>query len=306
MTELTAIKLSLGPLLYYWPRNITLDFYKQVASWPVDVVYLGETVCSRRHELRFDDWLNIAQQLADVGKEVVLSTLTLIESESDLKTLRKIVGNKKFSVEANDFGAVQLLSKIGSPFVAGPTLNIYNPDTLTLMAKLGAKRWVPPVEMSRTLLMSMPNPEAMQTELFGFGRLPLAFSARCFTARHYNLQKDDCQFRCIDHADGLDLHTREGEAFLVMNGIQTQSSSVHTLAHRLAELNDTSVTHLRLSPQSQHMAEVVNLFRDALDAKISPQNVNEKMSACLIAAGCDGYWLGKPGLSMGANINDDH
>jgi collagenase-like PrtC family protease len=43
----------------------------------------------------------------------------------------------------------------------------------------------------------------METELFGYGRLPLAFSARCFTARHYNLQKDDCQFRCLDHPDGL-------------------------------------------------------------------------------------------------------
>jgi O2-independent ubiquinone biosynthesis protein UbiV len=301
MTAQTSIKLSLGPVLYYWPRDITLDFYKQVANWPVDVVYLGETVCSRRHELRFDDWMNMAQQLADAGKEVVLSTLTLIESESDLKTLRKIVENKNFSVEANDFGAVHLCSQAGIPFVAGPALNIYNPDTLALMAKLGAIRWIPPVEMPRTMLTSMPVPENMQTELFAFGRLPLAFSARCFTARHFNLQKDDCQFRCIDHADGMDLNTREGEAFLVMNGIQTQSASVHTLAHRLGELNDTSVTHLRLSPQSKNMAEVVALFRDALDARISAQDAKAKLASCLIAAGCDGYWLGKPGLSMGAN-----
>ena len=113
------IRLSLGPLLYYWSRDTTLDFYMQVANWPVDVVYLGETVCSRRHELRFDDWMNIAQQLTDAGKEVVLSTLTLIESESDLKALRKIVDNKKFSVGANDMGAVHLLSQAGVPFGAG-------------------------------------------------------------------------------------------------------------------------------------------------------------------------------------------
>lgn len=295
------IKLTLGPLLYYWPRNITLDFYAQAASWPVDVIYLGETVCSRRHELRFDDWMQIAQELSDAGKEVVLSTQTLIESESDLKALRKIVENGKFSVEANEFGAVQLLSQAGVSFVAGPALNIYNPDTLVFMAKLGAIRWVPPVEMPRDMLAAMPLPENMQTELFGFGRLPLAYSARCFTARHYNLQKDDCQFRCIDHADGLDLNTREGESFLVMNGIQTQSANVHTLAHRLSELNDASVTHLRLSPQSQHMAEIVRIFRDALDEKISAQDVNKELDSCLIAAGCDGYWLGKPGLSMSTN-----
>lgn len=294
------IKLSLGPLLYYWSRDTTLEFYTQAANWPVDVMYLGETVCSRRHELRFDDWMNIAQQLTDAGKEVVLSTLTLIESESDLKALRKIVDNKKFSVEANDMGAVHLLSKAGVPFVAGPALNIYNPDTLALMASIGAVRWVPPVEMPRTMLMSMPVPDNIQTEIFAFGRLPLAFSARCFTARHFNLQKDDCQFRCIEHADGLDLNTREGEAFLVMNGIQTQSASVHTLAHRLDELNDTSVTHLRLSPQSQNMAAIIKIFRDTLDEKISTREVKAKLDTCLIAASCDGYWLGKPGLSMGA------
>lgn len=295
------VKLALGPLLYYWPRSITLNFYKQAANWPLDVIYLGETVCSRRHELRFDDWIQIAQQLTGAGKEVVLSTLTLIESESDLKALRKIVENGKLSVEANDFAAVHLLSHAGVPFVAGPALNIYNPDTLALMADIGVIRWVPPVEMSRCMLISMPVPKNMQTELFAFGRLPLAFSARCFTARHFNLQKDDCQFRCIEHADGLDLNTREGEPFLVMNGIQTQSASVHTLAHRLSELSDTPVTHLRLSPQSLHMAEVVTLFRDALDEKISAQDVKKQLESYLIATGCDGYWQGKPGLTMGAN-----
>lgn len=295
------VKLSLGPLLYYWPRNITLDFYAQAASWPLDVIYLGETVCSRRHELRFDDWMRIAQQLTAAGKEVVLSTQTLIESESDLKALRKIVENGKFIVEANEFGAVHLLAQAGVPFVAGAALNIYSPDTLAFITTLGAIRWEPPVEMPRDMLAAMPLPENMQTELFAFGRLPLAYSARCFTARHYNLQKDDCQFRCIDHADGLELNTRENEAFLVMNGIQTQSANVHTLAHRLSELSETSVTHLRMSPQSQYMAEIVKTFRDALDAKISVQDVNKNLETCLIAAGCDGYWLGKPGLSMGDN-----
>ncbi|MDQ1362207.1 MAG: O2-independent ubiquinone biosynthesis protein UbiV [Pseudomonadota bacterium] len=295
------LKLSLGPLLYYWPRDLTLDFYTQVAGWPVDVVYLGETVCSRRHELRLDDWMQVAQKLADAGKEVVLSTQTLIESESDLKALRKIVENKNFRVEANDFGAVHLLVQAGVPFVAGPALNIYNPDTLACMATLNAIRWVPPVEMPRSMLISMPVPENMETELFSFGRLPLAFSARCFTARRYNLQKDDCQFRCIDHADGLDLNTREGEAFLVMNGIQTQSANVHTLAHRLNELTETAVTHLRLSPQSQRMADIVKLFRDALDEKISAADAKAKLETCMVSAGCDGYWLGTSGSSMGAD-----
>jgi hypothetical protein len=35
-----AMKLALGPVLYYWPRETLLSFYEQVADWPVDIVYL--------------------------------------------------------------------------------------------------------------------------------------------------------------------------------------------------------------------------------------------------------------------------
>ncbi len=97
---------------------------------PVDIVYLGETVCSRRHELRLDDYLEIADRLADAGKEVVLSTLTLIESESDLKALRRMVENGRCTVEANEMGAVRLLAERQRAFVAGPTLNVFNAETL--------------------------------------------------------------------------------------------------------------------------------------------------------------------------------
>ncbi len=56
----------------------TLQFYEAVREWPVDIVYLGETVCSRRHELRFQDWLEVADMLNDAGKNVVLSTQVLL------------------------------------------------------------------------------------------------------------------------------------------------------------------------------------------------------------------------------------
>ncbi len=230
------MRLSLGPLLYYWSREDTLAFYQEAAAWPVEIVYLGEAVCSRRSLLRLPDWLDLAERLSEAGKEVVLSSQTLIESESDLKTLRRLVDDGRFLVEANEWGAVRLLAARGAPFVAGATLNAYNPETLALLAENGARRWVPPVEMPRAVLAEMPIPAGLETEVFAYGRLPLAFSARCFTARHYNLQKDDCQFRCLDHPDGLVLSTREGQAFLAINGIQTQSAQVLSLAHRLDEL----------------------------------------------------------------------
>ncbi|MBM4189676.1 MAG: U32 family peptidase [Betaproteobacteria bacterium] len=290
------MKLTLGPLLYYWSREDTLAFYAEAAAWPVDVVYLGETVCSRRHLLRLADWLEVAARLRDAGKAVVLSTQTLIESESDLKALRKMVANGAYAIEANEFGAVRLCAEAGVPYVAGPALNVYNPDTLALLREAGATRWVPPVEMPHAMLKAMTVPQGMETELFAYGRLPLAFSARCFTARHYNLQKDDCQFRCIEHADGLDLKTREGEAFLTLNGIQTQSAKIHTLAHRLAEARALGVTHLRLSPQSRHMGRVVGIFDALRQETLAPMAAAEQLQKWVPGEPCDGYWLGRPGL----------
>lgn len=296
------MKLSLGPLLYYWSREDTLAFYQHAAEWPVDIVYLGETVCSRRHLLRLPDYLELAEKFSAAGKEVVLSSQTLIESESDLKALRKLIADGRFKVEANEWGAVRLLAEARLPFVAGPTLNAYNPDTLAMLAEMGAIRWVPPVEMPREMIKQMLTalPEAirLETELFGYGRLPLAFSARCFTARHYNLQKDDCQFRCLDHPDGLVLASREGEDFLAINGIQTQSAKVMSLAHRFDELAAAGIDVLRLSPQARNMHRVVDIFRALADGDIQPAQAPAQLDRLMPAAPCDGYWLGKAGMAF--------
>ena len=298
------MKLALGPLLYYWSRDDTFAFYEQAASWPLDIVYLGETVCSRRHLLRLPDYLEVAEKLSAAGKEVVLSSQTLIESESDLKTLRKLIADGRFKVEANEWGAVRLLAEAGQPFVAGPTLNAYNPDTLSMLADMGAVRWLPPVEMPRDMIRDMldalpsaPNSAIhLETEQFGYGRLPLAFSARCFTARHYNLQKDDCQFRCLDHPDGLVLTSREGEDFLAINGIQTQSSKVMSLAHRFDELADAGIDVLRLSPQARNMDRVVGVFRALANGEMAAAQAPDRLDRLMPAAPCDGYWLGEAGM----------
>ncbi|GIK26002.1 MAG: U32 family peptidase [Rhodocyclaceae bacterium] len=294
------MKLALGPLLYYWPRQQVFDFYEEIARTPVDIVYLGETVCARRHELRVQDWAEIAQKLAATGKQAILGTQTLIESESDLKTLRRVIDEKDFLTEANDMGAVRLLSSAKRPFVAGPFLNVFNSATLGLMAQLGAARWVMPVEMSADALRELQaaRPAGLETEVFAYGRLPLAFSARCFTARHFNLQKDDCQFKCIEFPDGLLIKTREGEEFLTLNGIQTQSSKVYNLVGEVGELRGLGVDILRISPQSQHTPALLEVFRARIDGTLDVQAARTKMAGLGLAEPCNGFWYGKPGLDQ--------
>jgi len=293
------MKLSLGPLLYYWPRAQVLALYESVATSPVDVVYLGEAVCSRRHEMRLSDWLDLATMLRDAGKEVVLSTQVLIESGADVTVLHKIADNGQFMVEANDMGAVHCLTGKG-PFVAGPHLNIYNLPTLLWMAPLGIGRWVMPLEMGREDLavMQQGRPDGVQTEVFAYGRLPLAFSARCFTARHANLPKDDCQFKCLDHPDGLLMRTRESEAFLVLNGIQTQSARVHNLLPEVPALRALGVDVLRISPQSQHTLRVVALFAEVLSGHTTALDANAELCGLMPDQACNGYWYGKAGLEQ--------
>ncbi|KKK63029.1 hypothetical protein LCGC14_2998420 [marine sediment metagenome] len=120
------MKLSLGPILYYWPHQKVADFYQQAIQSPADIIYLGETICSKRQELRTPDWLELASALLESGKEVVLSTLALIEARSELSSLRKICDNSGCLIEANDIAAVELLSEKKLPFVAGTSINIYN------------------------------------------------------------------------------------------------------------------------------------------------------------------------------------
>ena len=294
------MKLALGPLLYYWPRQQVLDFYDEIASAPVDIVYLGETVCSRRHELRVQDWADIAKKLAAAGKQAVLGTQTLIESESDLKTLRRVVDEKGFLTEANDMGAVRILAEEKRPVVAGPFLNVVNPATLAMLARLGATRWVMPVEMSADALRDLQaaRPPGLDTEVFAYGRMPLAFSARCFTARHFNLQKDDCQFKCLEFPDGLLIRTREGEEFLTLNGIQTQSSKVYNLIGEVDALRELGVDILRISPQSQHTPELLGIFRARIAGTLDVPAARSRMAGLALAEPCNGFWYGKPGLDQ--------
>ncbi len=297
------MKLALGPILYYWPRDAVLEFYAQAAAWPLDIVYLGEVVCGRRHELRLPDWLELAERLQAAGKEVVLATQPLIESESDLKLARRIAGNGRFAAEANDMAAVRLLHAAGLPFVAGATLNVYNPALLAWLQGLGAVRWVAPVEMAHADLAALLGQMTLrpQTEFFAYGRLPLAYSARCFTARRYNLPKDDCRFRCLEHPDGLALATREGRAFLTLNGIQTQSAGVYNLLPHLDALRGAGVDTLRLSPRSARMEDVVLAFRERLDDVASLADALARLQGAQPGASCDGYWQGRPGLEWSLN-----
>ena len=303
------IKLTVGPVLTYWTRQTLMDFYAGVAESAADSVVLGEVVCSRRYEFKLDDWLDLAADLRAAGKEVVLATQGLIESESDLRVVRRIAEQRDYLVEAGDASALAVLEPAGVPFAIGPHVNVYSRAALEEHARFGAVRWTAPVELPLDA-MGRVNPAAdpvkagdtpVETEAFAFGRTPLAFSARCFTARHYRLNKDQCEFRCQDHPDGLLLSTSDGKPFLVLNGIQTQGAAQHCLIDRRAQIVADGVCRLRLSPCSQHFTTVVDCFERVMNQGAPADAARRELDAIALPGGLsNGYSQGVAGMEWKA------
>ncbi len=275
--------VSLAPVPLHWNGPRMRGFYSDVATWPLSCVYLGETVCSKRRELTTRDWIVIAFQLREAGIGVVLSTLTLIEARSEAAALRRLCENREFMVEANDYAAVYALEKRRVPWVGGATLNVYNGTTLRWLCARGMVRWQPPVDMP------LPSLERMhaeweghwpETEVLAWGRRPLAWSARCYTARAHNRQKDDCGFICSEHPDGLTVSTRDGTSFLNINGTQTRAHDVVDVSDDIEALRTCGASLLRVIPAVEGTAAaVMQLARAA--AKTPSRSAGATPAPCL-------------------------
>nr|CRH06707.1 putative peptidase U32 [Candidatus Magnetococcus massalia] len=299
------MKLSIGPVLFDWGKNGFRDFYKKMAyESSADIIYIGEVVCSKRFNLEVDETLALAEELKGSGKELVISTLGLIMNEPEQETMRQLIQGAKalgLRYEANDMAAFS--AGEGQPSVAGPHITTYNPETADFLASVGVDRIAMPVELSlETISMVKRKSQSkakVEYEMFAYGKIPLTFSARCYTSRAFNLPKVNCQYKCGDYPDGMVMRTQEGKPFLTINGIQTMSDKLFNVVDQLPAMAEQGVDIARLSPQSKNMVEVVQVWRDAADGKLSGEEAKAKLVELNNGQQfCNGYFHGRAGLDF--------
>ncbi|MBA4794814.1 U32 family peptidase [Phenylobacterium sp.] len=291
-----TLELALGPLLFNWSAEDVAGFYDRMAGESlVRRVYLGEVVCGKREPLNADVLARAADRLRAAGKEVVWSTLALLATARDRSRMRRLLEDAAL-VEVNDVSALPVLP-VGQPFTAGPLLNVYNATAAQILIDRGCDRLCANVELPLRAIAEIHRAcPTLPIELFAFGRMPLALSARCHHAHRFGLSKDTCRFVCDRDPDGQAVQTVEGAPFLSINGVQTLSHGVQCVGLSPETLWTAGVRALRLSPHACDMSAVIAAYGRFIDSgdveRLHAQLRASDLPAPLVA----GYLEGEPGM----------
>ncbi len=291
-------KLTLGPVAYHWSAETRRDFYARIADeCPVDDVYLGEVICSKRAPFHEPDLPATIERLERAGKRVILSTLAEVMLKRERKATEDLAAMDAPEIEINN--AAGLFARGRQPHRIGPFMNAYNEATIGWMAAQGATHVCLPSEMPASAIAVAARAArdlGLGVEVQVFGRISLAVSARCYHARAHGRTKDNCQFVCEEDSDGMPLRTRDDQPILRVNGIQTQSESYMDLLPETPRLVADGVSHLRLMPQAVDMVTVAQIFRDALDRRVSLPEADAHLAALTGDAGLsNGFYHGEAG-----------
>ncbi|MFQ5735719.1 MAG: U32 family peptidase [Thermodesulfobacteriota bacterium] len=263
------MELTIGPILFEWKRDEVLRFYEEVEQMDVDRVYVGEVVCTKKRGLAPEDMAAVRERLIKAGKKVTLSSLAVVSNDEELDYTRRVVSLSD-SVEANDISVLNIVDPSEKEVFAGPHITSYNVPSIEFLKSVGVKRVTFPVELPGEAVAYNIRETGVLGEVFVHGKVPLAFSWRCYTSRAYGLSKAECRHDCARFPDGMELKNVDGLPVFTVNGTTLLSADTYTLVELVEELKEAGVGALRISPQHEGTARVVDVFRRRMEGRLPP------------------------------------
>lgn len=297
--------LTLGPVLFHWDADKKRDFYARIADEaPIDTVYLGEVICSKRAPYFDAHYPEVVERLERGGKRVVFSSLSEVMLKREREMTASLCETEDYEVEINNTAGLMHIG--GKHHRIGPLMNVYNSQTMRYLAGKGAQHFSLPVELPRQVVEKMAATASelkADIEIQVFGRASLAVSARCYHARSHGRTKDNCQYVCEEDPDGMPLETIVGQPFLAINGIQTLSHSYVNLLREIDEMRSFGIHHFRLSPHNLDMVRVADIFEKRIAGDIDAEEADAQLTALEIDAPfSNGFWHGIPGFQQTVNM----
>ena len=288
------MELTLGPVLFEWKRDELVRFYDEVAEMDVDTVYIGEVVCTRKLALDFGDLGRIAEKLAGRGKKVVLSSLAVVSNEDELEFTRRLAAFP-YAIEANDMSVLNIVDPSKREVRAGPHITSYNAPSIEFLKEVGIRHVTFPVELPRESVLYNIRHTGIEGEVFVHGKVPLAFSWRCYTSRAFGLGKTDCRHHCAGFPDGMEIKTMDSEPLFTINGTTLLSASTYTLIESVEDLKDIGVKAIRVSPQYRGTGKVVELFRKRIKGELEAAEGLDEIKGLTPGGLCNGWYMGGAG-----------
>ena len=141
--------LTLGPVLFHWDADKKRDFYARIADEaPIDTVYLGEVICSKRAPYFDAHYPEVVERLERGGKRVVFSSLSEVMLKREREMTASLCETEDYEVEINNTAGLMHIGK--KHHRIGPLMNVYNSQYFSFAFKIRTK--ANPIHMDESRL----------------------------------------------------------------------------------------------------------------------------------------------------------
>ncbi len=285
------MNISVGPIPSYWGKDRVEKLCEELARSPVDYIYLGETACLHRSCFSQVFLGELCDKLTEAGKHVYVSSPILVTDERQYSAFKDLAERVQ-SIEINSPAFLGLARRYRA--VAGMFLNVYNLAAADILAQHGAERVVLPCELNFQSVASISRQCKAVTECIVHGHVPIAVSRNCRTACSLGRTDQRCAKLCRHYPEGMVLEA-QGKPLFRIEGRQTLSAATYCLVEYLPQLNHAGVDTVRILPQWDHTAQIVNIYHAVLDHRKCAADAAEELRSISTTGLCNGWFSGKAG-----------